>query len=171
MSRLAAFLDEADMEPAKGRPGVFVIAAAVVEIEQSILLRSFLRSPVRPEDAEPRHDFARLHVARIKDKRRTREIISTLAVLRGVTFVVGYAVGYRDGRGKDELVAVVRAAHRLDRCSVPGAEGRINAPSRGPGCAGVPGSTTSGFLWKPASTQTLRIAVGMSTESEGLRWA
>ncbi|MGI5486198.1 hypothetical protein [Microtetraspora malaysiensis] len=95
MGRLAAFLDEADVEPSKGRAGVYVVAAAVVELERSMVLRSFLRSLVRPEDAEPKHDFARLHVARIKDKRRKSEIIATLGMLRHVTFVVGCAKGYR----------------------------------------------------------------------------
>ncbi|WP_433223253.1 hypothetical protein [Microtetraspora malaysiensis] len=107
MSRLAAFLDEADVEPVQSRQGIYVVAAAIVEDAEANLLRAFLRSLVQPEDIDPKHGFGRLHVSRIKDKQRKARIVATLGMLRGVTFWLGCCAGYRDPKEREHVRRLV----------------------------------------------------------------
>ncbi|WP_067180803.1 hypothetical protein [Microtetraspora niveoalba] len=107
MSPLAAFLDEADVEPAQSRQGIYLVAAALVENAEANLLRTFLRSLVQQEDVDPKHGFGRLHVSRIKDKQRKTRIVATLGMLRGITFWVGRCAGYGDPREREHVRRLV----------------------------------------------------------------
>jgi hypothetical protein len=78
------------------------MAAAVVEHDHVPRCDELLRYFLRDEDID-RKGHARLHISRIKDRRRKNELVATLACLRGTRFVVTWLTGYRDAKARERV--------------------------------------------------------------------
>jgi hypothetical protein len=90
-----AFIDEADAESSRKRPGLYLLAAAVVKPAGLQLTEDLLRELLREEDVD-QNGHARLHISRIADRRRRSEIVAILGSLRHTRFVVAWTAGYRN---------------------------------------------------------------------------
>jgi hypothetical protein len=97
-----AYIDEADAEPTPAHPGLYLIAAAVVEHDHVPRCDELLRYFLRDEDIDHK-GHARLHISRIKDRRRKNELVATLACLRGTRFVVAWLSGYTDTKAREKV--------------------------------------------------------------------
>lgn len=99
-----AYLDEADAEPTLARPGLYLIAAALIERAHLTQCEAVLRALVRDEDVDAK-GHRRLHLSRIKDRHRKLELAAVLASLRGTRFAVGWTTGYADPKARERIRA------------------------------------------------------------------
>jgi hypothetical protein len=97
-----AYLDEADAEPTLARPGLYLIAAAIVESAHLGQCDLLLRTLLRDEDTDAK-GHRRLHLSRLKDRRRKNELAATLGSVRGTRFVVGWASGYTEPKARERV--------------------------------------------------------------------
>lgn len=102
----SAFLDEADFEPSGKRPGLYLVAAAIVDPAGLQLTEELLQFLLRPEDVDQK-GHARLHISRTVDRRRRSELVATLGSLRYTRFVVGWTAGYRSPKERERARALV----------------------------------------------------------------
>ncbi len=96
----AAFVDEADAEPTPARSGVYLAVAAVIDRRQLPQVEAVARSLLREEDTDLK-GHTRLHLSRIKDRKRKNDLIIALASLRGTRFVTAWTSGYTDPKHRE----------------------------------------------------------------------
>ncbi|WP_460352799.1 hypothetical protein [Actinoallomurus acanthiterrae] len=101
-----AYLDEADAEPTLARPGLYLVAAAIIEPAHLTQCEALLRALVREEDVDSK-GHRRLHLSRIKDRHRKHELAALLASLRGTRFAVGWTSGYADPKSRERIRAKI----------------------------------------------------------------
>jgi hypothetical protein len=98
----AAYIDEADAEPTLARSGVYVLVAAVIDQQHLEPCQALLRSLLREEDTDLK-GHSRLHLSRIRDRKRKGELVAVLGCLRGTRFVAAWAGGYNDPKDRERV--------------------------------------------------------------------